>query len=65
MAPAAEPFATAADLLAELPRIQLSDRRIERSAETDGAAAAQRLAVASTVIAGRSVHALPSRRPHP
>ena len=35
-AAAAEPFATAADLLAELAGIQLSDKRIERSAETDG-----------------------------
>lgn len=32
-AAAAEPFATAADLLAELAGIQLSDKRIERSAD--------------------------------
>ena len=41
-AAAAEPFATAAELLAELAGIRLTAKRIERSAEADGAAAAQR-----------------------
>ena len=39
-AAAAQPFAAAADLLAELAGIRLSAKRIERSAETDGAAVA-------------------------
>jgi hypothetical protein len=58
-AAAAEPFATAADLLAELAAIRLSDKRIERSAETDGAAAAKRITTESTAIARRQVSVLP------
>ncbi len=38
-AAATEPFATAADLLADLAGIRLTPKRIERSAEADGAAA--------------------------
>ena len=52
-AAAAEPFAAAADLLAELAGIRLSDKRIERSA------AAKRRTAESTAIAGRAVGVLP------
>ncbi|MDT5258861.1 MAG: hypothetical protein QOD10_3941 [Mycobacterium sp.] len=61
---AAEPFATAAELLAELAGIRLSDKRIERSAETDGAAAAERIAAESTAIARRQVAVLPAPADH-
>ncbi len=57
---AAEPFATAADLLAELAGIRLSNKRIERSAESDGAAAADRIAAESTAIARGTMHVLPA-----
>ena len=53
-------FATAAELLAELAGIRLTAKRIERSAETDGAAAAQRLTAESTAIARRTVAVLPA-----
>jgi hypothetical protein len=56
---AAAPFATAADLLAELAGIRLSPKRIERSAEADGAAAAARIATESTAIACGQVSVLP------
>jgi hypothetical protein len=59
-AAAAEPFAGAADLLADLAGIRLSDKRIERSAETDGAAAAARLAAESAAIARHKVSVLPA-----
>ena len=58
-AAAAVPFATAADLLAELAGIQLPAKRIERSAEADGAATARRLAAESTAIVRPSVSMLP------
>lgn len=58
-AAAAEPFATAADLLAELAGIRLSTKRIERSAETDGATAAARIAGQAGPIASGKVAALP------
>ena len=54
-AAAAVPFATAADLLAELAGIRLPAKRIERSAETDGAAAAERFAAESAAITRRQV----------
>jgi hypothetical protein len=56
---AAQPFATAADLLAELAGIRLNSKRIERSAEADGVAAAARLATESVAIARRRVAVLP------
>jgi hypothetical protein len=56
-AAAAEPFATAADLLAELAGIRFG-KRIERSAEADGAAAAARMAAESDAIARRRVAVL-------
>jgi hypothetical protein len=62
---AAQPFATAADLLADLAGIRLSDKRIERSAETDGAAAAARISTESTAIARGHVAVLPAHRGTP
>jgi len=56
---AASPFAKAADLLAELAGIRLSPKRIERCAESDGAAAAARTGAESTAIAHRRVSVLP------
>jgi hypothetical protein len=55
---AAEPFATAAGLLAELAGIRLSAKRIERSAEADGAATAERITAESAAIARRKVAVL-------
>lgn len=46
--------------VAELAGIRLTAKRIERSAETDGAAAAQRLTAESTAIARRTVAVLPA-----
>ena len=57
-AAAAKPFATAADLLAELSGIRLSAKRVDRSAETDGAAMAERLTAESTAITRRRVAVL-------
>lgn len=59
-AAAAEPFATAADLLAELAGIRLSDKRIERSAENDGAAAAARITAEAPAIASGTMAVLPA-----
>ncbi|GAB7142047.1 hypothetical protein LRC484719_06330 [Mycobacterium riyadhense] len=56
---AAQPFATASDLLAELAGIRLNPKRIERSAENDGAAVAARIAAESAAIAARRVRVLP------
>lgn len=58
-AAAAEPFATAGGLLAELAGIRLSTKRVERAAEADGAAAAQRIRAESRAIADGSVSVLP------
>ena len=63
-AAAAEPFATAADLLAELAGIQLSDKRIERSAETDGTTAAKRITTESAAIACGTLAVLPAPGEH-
>jgi hypothetical protein len=57
-AAATEPFATAADLLAELAGIRLTSKRIECSAETDGAAAAKRITAESAAIARGEVAVL-------
>ena len=59
-AAAAQPFAAAAELLAELAGIRLSAKRIERSAETDGAAVAQRIAAEAPAIARGKVAVLPA-----
>lgn len=58
-AAAATPFATAADLLAELAGIRLPTKRIERSAEHDGTVAAARIQAESTAIVGGQVSPLP------
>jgi hypothetical protein len=59
-AAAAQPFAAAADLLAELAGIRLTPKRIERCAETDGAAVAHRLATEAPAIARGKVAVLPA-----
>ena len=59
-AAAAQPFAAAADLLAELAGIRLSAKRIERRAETDGATVAKRIAAESPAIARGEVAVLPT-----
>ena len=56
----AEPFATAAELLAQLSGITLSTKRVERSAEADGAAAAARLTAQAGPIASGKVAVLPT-----
>jgi hypothetical protein len=58
-AAAAAPFAKATDLLAELAGIRLPIKRIERSAENDGTAAAARITAESAAIVGRRVSPLP------
>jgi hypothetical protein len=55
---AAQPFAAAAGLLADLAGIALSDKRIERSAEDDGSAVAERITAESAAIARRKVAVL-------
>jgi hypothetical protein len=52
------PFAKAAELLADLAAIQLNSKRIERSAEADGAAAAARITAESAAIASGGVAVL-------
>jgi len=52
------PFAKAAELLADLAAIQLNPKRIERSAEADGAAAAARITAESAAIASGGVAVL-------
>ena len=59
-AAATAPFAQAADLLADLAGIRLNPKRIERSAEADGGAAAARLTTESAAIAHRRVAVLPT-----
>ncbi|MGH3620417.1 MAG: ISKra4 family transposase [Sciscionella sp.] len=62
-AASAEPFATAAGLLAELAGVSLSTKRVERSAEADGGAAEQHIRAESAAIANRRVTVLPPARP--
>ena len=57
-AAAVEPFAGAADLLADLAGIRLSTKRVERSAEADGQAAAAALAQQSRAILSGAVRVL-------
>ncbi|VBA47019.1 hypothetical protein LAUMK13_05758 [Mycobacterium innocens] len=59
-AAAAQPFAAAADMLAELAGIRLSAKRIERSAETDGAAVAAPITAEAPAIACGKVAVLPA-----
>ena len=56
---AVAPFAEGADLLADLAGVRLSTKRVERSAEADGQAAAAELERASRAILGSSVMVLP------
>jgi hypothetical protein len=58
-AAAAQPFAQATDLLAELAGVSLSVKRVERTAEADGAAAADRVRAESQAIASGAVAVLP------
>ena len=55
---AAVPFTQAAELLAELAGIRLNPKRIERSAEADGAAAAARITTESASIASGQISVL-------
>jgi hypothetical protein len=57
------PFAAAADLLAELSGNRLSAKRIERSAEADGSAVAQRITAESVAIARWKVAVLAPATP--
>ena len=64
-AAAAVPFAKAARLLAELAGISLTARRIERSAEADGAAASAAITARAEAITSRKVMVLPPPGPLP
>jgi hypothetical protein len=64
-AAAAVPFAKAGRLLAELAGIQLTAKRIERSAEADGAAAAAAITAQADAICSRQVIPLPPPAPLP
>ena len=64
-AAAAVPFAKAGRLLAELAGIQLTTKRIERSAEADGAAAAAAITAQADAICSRQVIPLPPPAPLP
>jgi hypothetical protein len=64
-AAAAVPFAKAGRLLAELAGIQLTAKRIERSAEADGAAAAAAITAQADAIGSRQVIPLPPPAPLP
>jgi hypothetical protein len=55
---AVAPFTTGANLLADLAGIQLSTKRVERSAETDGQTAAATLRATSRAILGAGVSVL-------
>lgn len=57
-AAAAQPFAQATDLLAELAGVSLTVKRVERAAEADGAAAAARIRAESQAIAKGTVSVL-------
>jgi hypothetical protein len=57
-AAAVAPFAQSADLLADLAGVRLSAKRVERSAEADGQAAATQLAQQSRALLGRGVQVL-------
>jgi hypothetical protein len=62
---AAVPFAKASDLLTELAGIGLTTKRIERSAEADGAAASAAIGAAADAIRSRQVIPLPPPAPLP
>ena len=56
---AAEPFAKASGMLADLAGVAVSARRVERSAEADGTAAAAAIGERAAAIAARTVIPLP------
>ncbi len=64
-AAAAVPFARAATLLAELAGVGLTVKRTERSAEADGAAAAQAISAQADAITARKLVPLPPPEPAP
>ena len=64
-AAAAVPFAKATSLLSELAGIGLATKRIERSAEADGTAAAADIAAQTDAICSRQVIPLPPPAPLP
>jgi hypothetical protein len=64
-AAAAVPFARAAALVGELAGITLTGKRAGRSAEADGAAAAQVIQAEAAAIAGRALVPLPPPAPAP
>jgi hypothetical protein len=64
-AAAAVPFAKARGLLAELAGIKLTTKRIERSAEADGQAAAEFVATEADAIRARWLVPLPPAEPAP
>jgi hypothetical protein len=64
-AAAAVPFARAAGLLAELAGIDLTVKRVERSAEAAGAAAAAVISAETDAICARQVIPAPPRQPLP
>jgi hypothetical protein len=64
-AAAAVPFAKAGRLLAELAGLSLTTKRIERSAEADGAAASAAITVQAEAICSRQVVPLPPPAPLP
>jgi hypothetical protein len=62
---AAVPFAPGARLVGELAGIELTGRRLGRSAEADGAAAAKMIEAQAAAIAARQVILLPPAEPLP
>lgn len=64
-AAAAVPFAKAAALVGELAGITLTSKRVCRSAEADGTAAARMVEAQATAIAARTVVPLPPPAPAP
>jgi hypothetical protein len=64
-AAAAVPFAKAAALVGELAGIMLTSKRVCRSAEADGTAAARMVEAQATAIAARTVVPLPPPAPAP
>lgn len=64
-AAAVEPFAAAADLLRELAGIELHTKRVERSAEADGAAAAAHTQAHASALCSGGVAVLPPATPPP
>jgi hypothetical protein len=64
-AAAAVPFAKAASLLAELAGVDLTAKRVERSAEATGSAAAKQAGARADAICSRQVVPLPPPAPAP